>query len=191
MWSGICQSPTTPFTPIKGMNGAGMGSCDPSMPVTVVQPGFVNGEAKRGSEATELWEGVPPSHGREIFENSCMQPTFSCTLNVIIRGSLCSGIDRFPTLFSFLFFLFLLNLSQGNIFFLFFLFVFFRFFYFYFSLFPLSFLFYSQINRGGGHGPLCPPLSYASDTLHQLLWARNMSMNDRTNLISKREEQTK
>ena len=36
--------------------------------------------------------GKPPSHGREIFENSCMTTVFSCTLNAIIRDSLCSGI---------------------------------------------------------------------------------------------------
>ena len=41
--------------------------------------------------------GFPPSHGREIFENLCMKTAFSCTLNTIIRGSLCSGIDQFPT----------------------------------------------------------------------------------------------
>ena len=33
--------------------------------------------------------GGPSSHGREIFENSCMKTAFSCTLNAIIRGSLC------------------------------------------------------------------------------------------------------
>ena len=83
-----------------------------------------------------------------------MKTAFSCTLNAIIRGSLCSGIDQFPTLFS-LFFFFLLNLSQGNNLFLFFL--------FFISFF---FFFYSPINSGGGGGggmaPLCPPLSYAS-----------------------------
>ena len=30
--------------------------------------------------------GKPPSHGREIFENSGMKTAFSCTLNAIIRG---------------------------------------------------------------------------------------------------------
>ena len=67
------------------------------MPVTVVQPGFVNGGgggggggAKRGSEVTEremgVGGGVSLSHGREIFENSCMKTAFSCTLNSIIKG---------------------------------------------------------------------------------------------------------
>ena len=31
-----------------------------------------------------------------------MKTIFSCTLNAIIRGRLCSGIDQFPTLFFFL-----------------------------------------------------------------------------------------
>ena len=78
------------------------------MPVTVVQPGFVNGGPKRGSEATERGEGVgggfPPSHGREIFQNLCLKTAFSCTLDTFIRGSLCSGIDQFPTLVLFSFF---------------------------------------------------------------------------------------
>ena len=60
------------------------------MPVTVVQPGFVNGESKRGSEATKRGKGVggvfpPPTVGR-FFVNSCKKIAFSCTLNAIIRG---------------------------------------------------------------------------------------------------------
>ena len=46
---------------------------------------------KQGSEATERGEvvgGFPPSHGRKIFENSCMKTTFSCTLTPIIMGIL-------------------------------------------------------------------------------------------------------
>ena len=57
---------------------------------------------KRGSEATERGEGVGGRvvFLREIFkENVCMKTAFSCTLNAIIRGSLCSDIDQFPTLF--------------------------------------------------------------------------------------------
>ena len=70
------------FTLIKG---AGAWPLVPlAMPVTVVQPIFVNGGPKRGSEATERGEGVGGA--------------FSCTLDTIIRGSLCSGIDQFPTL---------------------------------------------------------------------------------------------
>ena len=71
--------------------------------------------AKRGSEATERGEGVgrgfPPSHGREIFQNLWMKLAFSCTLDTIIRGSLCTGIDQFPTLFLFSFFSYM-NLFQ-------------------------------------------------------------------------------
>ena len=48
------------------------------------------------------------------------ETTFSCTLKAIIRGSLCSATDQFPTLFPF---------------------------------------FLSPINRGGGHGPIVPPLA--------------------------------
>ena len=44
------------FTPIKG---AGAWPLVPlAIPVTVVQPGFVNRGPKRGSEATERGEGV-------------------------------------------------------------------------------------------------------------------------------------
>ena len=126
--------------------GVGGHLCPLAMPVTVVQPGFVNGKPKRGSKATErrrVWEGG--FHGREIFENSCMKTTFSwrlcplhmpyimicqreakakrpsgggcgsccffprffknlcmkttfsCTLNAIIRCSLCRGIYQFLT----------------------------------------------------------------------------------------------
>ena len=132
------------FTPIKG---AGAWPLVPlAMPVTVVQPGFVNVGPKRGSEATErgqgvvggMWEGESPSHGREIFQNLCLKTTFSCTLDTFIRGSLCSGIDQFPTLDLFSFFL-LMNLFQGNIF-----------------LSPFFLLFYSPINGGGG-GEAWPP----------------------------------
>ena len=55
---------------------------------------------KQGSEVTERGEG----HGREIFQNLCLKTAFSCTLDTIIRGSLCSGIDQFPTLVLFKFF---------------------------------------------------------------------------------------
>ena len=67
------------------------------MPVTVVQPGFVNGVPKRGSEATERGEGMGggsplPTLGRfVVVENSCMKTAFSCTLNANIRGKLCEA----------------------------------------------------------------------------------------------------
>ena len=147
----------------------GGGVCGPLcplvMPVTVVQPRFVHGWPKRGSEATEQGEGVgegyPSSHSRDIFEIFCMKTALSRTLNAFIRGSLCSGIDKFPPLF-----LFLLNLSQGNlIFFLFFfphfffLFPFFLFFSPFLSLFFLPFSFFCFGHRyvGGGGGTLPPP----------------------------------
>ena len=55
----------------------GAGMCPLAMPVTVVQPGFVNGGPKRGSEATERGEGVgerfpPPTAGdflKFVYEN--------------------------------------------------------------------------------------------------------------------------
>ena len=37
----------------SNQGGGGVAPCALSMPVTVVQPGFVNGGPKRGSEATE------------------------------------------------------------------------------------------------------------------------------------------
>ena len=127
--------------PIFSLGGGGGGDCPPvppgstplplcisAIPVTVVQPGFVNGGPKRGSEATERGEGVvSPSHGREIFQKFVSE-TF-------IRGSLWSGIDQFPTLV-----LFLMNFFQGK-----------------FFLFPFFLLlFYSPINGGGGvMAPLC------------------------------------
>ena len=61
----------------------------------IFQQGGQSEGAKRPSGGGGV---VPPSHGREIFENSCMKTEFYCTLNAI-RGSLCSGIYQFPTLF--------------------------------------------------------------------------------------------
>ena len=57
-----------------------------AMPVTVVQPGFCQ-EGAKARERSERGEGaVPPSDGREIFENLGMKTAFSCTLNAITRG---------------------------------------------------------------------------------------------------------
>ena len=51
-------------------------------------------EAKARERSDRAGEGVGggylSSHGREIFENSCMKTAFSRTLIAIIRGSLCS-----------------------------------------------------------------------------------------------------
>ena len=129
------------FTPIKGT-----GTCPLvplAMPVTVVQPGFVNGGQSEGAKRRSggrVWEGG--SHGREIFENSCMKTACSCTLNTIIRGSLCTGTN---SLLFFFFYSFPNEFVSGEqfpfslSFFLFFL-----------------FFFYSPINRGA-MAPLCPP----------------------------------
>ena len=64
------------------------------MPVTVVQPRFVNRGPKRGSEATERGEGVGRRY-RDCFTAwvcvdlhcpVCMKTAFSCILNAIITG---------------------------------------------------------------------------------------------------------
>ena len=80
------------YSPING----GGGGCILAIPVTVVQPRFVNGGKSEGARG-RCGRGV--SHGREIFKNLCMKLAFSSTLETIIRGSLCTGIDQFPTLF--------------------------------------------------------------------------------------------
>ena len=45
---------------------------------------------QQGAKARERGQGVggcfPPSHGREIFENSGIKTAFSCTLKAITRG---------------------------------------------------------------------------------------------------------
>ena len=83
------------FTPIKGDHGP---LCILAIPVTVVQPRFVNGVKQR----EECGRGV--SRAREIFQHFSMKLAFSCTLDTIIRGSLCIGIDQFLSLFLFSFF---------------------------------------------------------------------------------------
>ena len=50
-----------------------------STPVTVVQPGFVNGGGGGGKareQSDRAGGGVSPSHGKENFENSCMKTAF-------------------------------------------------------------------------------------------------------------------
>ena len=102
-----------------------------AMPLTVVQPGFVNvgGGAKRGSKATKRGEGViPPS-----------PPTVWRLLKIRVwkRHFLAHYWHR-PNWLLLFFILFLMNLFQRNIF-----------------PFPplLFYLVYSQINGGGGGGP--------------------------------------
>ena len=167
------------------------------MPVTVVQPGFVIGRPKRGSEATKRGEGVgggipPPTVYREIFANSCMQTAFSRTLKAIIRGSLCRGIDHFPPLF-----LFLLNLSQTFFFFFLSFLSVFLFFFFsrfllcpfsppFFSLFPLPFLLFLVTGPSGG-GALCPPCPPPLGTLLEGAGGRGDKHNKREREVSERE----
>ena len=98
---------------------------------------------QRGAKARERSDragggcgrGFPPPTVGRFFKNLCLKTAFSCTLDTFIRGSLCSGIDQFPTLV-----LFLMIFFQGN-----------------FFLFPFFLLlFYSPINGGGGvMAPLC------------------------------------
>ena len=71
--------------------GEGMAPlCILAIPVTVVQPRFVNGGKAR--ERSDRARG-------DCFPNLCMKLTFFCTLDTIIRGSLCTGIDQFLSLF--------------------------------------------------------------------------------------------
>ena len=70
------------------------------MPVTVVQPGFVNGGAKARERSDRarggVWEGG--FHCREIFENSFMKTAFSCTLNsIIIRGGRLYEMEKYQS----------------------------------------------------------------------------------------------
>ena len=71
--------------------------------------------AKWGSKAIERGDGVGGGGGgREIFEKCCIKNKFSCTINAIIRGSLCTGIDQFPILLFFLFPFFFTRRSTGG-----------------------------------------------------------------------------
>ena len=93
------------YSPINWGGGGMAPLCILAIPVTVVQPRFVNGgKARELSDRARGGCGRGVSHGREIFQNLCMKLAFSCTLDTIIRGSLCTGIDQFPTLFLFSFF---------------------------------------------------------------------------------------
>ena len=91
------------------MGGGGMAPlCILAIPVTVVQPRFVNGgKARERSDRADGGCGrgePPPSHGRKIFPKFVYETGIFCTLDTIIRGSLCTGIDQFPTPFLFSFF---------------------------------------------------------------------------------------
>ena len=78
------------FQSIAG-GGGGWALLPLAMQVTVVQPRFANRGPKREAKRPSGGGGVRggggfPSHCREIFENSGMKTTFSCTLNAITRG---------------------------------------------------------------------------------------------------------
>ena len=74
--------------------------CILAIPVTVVQPRFVNGgKARERSDRADGGCGrgeTPPSHGREIFFSKFVYETgIFCTLDTIIRGSLFSWFILF------------------------------------------------------------------------------------------------
>ena len=178
MWSDILY--TNPllhllkkyFTPIKGAGGGGAWALVPlalAIPVTVLQPGFVNGVPKRGSEANERGEGVGGGNDREIKKKkkSCMKTKFSCTLNTIIRGSLCSGIDQFPTLFYFHSFPNEFVAGEHFPFFLYYYYYysFYFLFFYYFNYYYYNFFFLLADQQGGGGAcPPCAPLSQCTHT---------------------------
>ena len=73
--------------------------CILAIPVTVEQPRFVNG-GKARMEGVGGGNPLPPMVGR--FPPKFVYETgIFCTLDTIIRGSLCTGIDQFPILFFF------------------------------------------------------------------------------------------
>merc|ERR1712074_66870 len=76
------------YSPINGDGGMAP-LCILAIPVTVVQPRFVNGDKAR--ERSDRARG-------DFFPNLCMKLAFFCTLDTIIRGSLCIGIDQFLSL---------------------------------------------------------------------------------------------
>ena len=68
------------------MGGGGMGACALSY-ASDSGAARICQEGAKARERSERGEGaVPPSDGREIFENLGMKTAFSCTLNAITRG---------------------------------------------------------------------------------------------------------
>ena len=106
------------FYLLQSTGGVGEHLCPLAMPVTVVQWWICQWEAKarERSEGAKRSSGgvVLKGGGGEIFEKFCIKHTFSCTINAIIRGSLCTGIDQFPILLFFLFPFFLTRRSTGG-----------------------------------------------------------------------------
>ena len=82
----LCEVAVNPYSNQQA-GGGGAAFYPLTMPVTVVQPGFIytvgpqSEGAKRPSGGRCAWEG-----GREMFfDNSCMKTAFSCTFSAIIR----------------------------------------------------------------------------------------------------------
>ena len=105
----------------------------------------------------------------ESFENSWLYENVILLHINDIRGGLWSGIDQFPTLFSF--FSFPFEFVTGKHFLFPFIFIFPFFLFFFSPLFPFSFppffpsflkYFFFTHRSTGGYGPLVSPLSYAS-----------------------------
>ena len=95
----------------------------------------------------------------------CMKIKFPCTLNAIIRGSLCSSIDQFTAVFLSFPFEFVSEKHFIQLF---------PFFFFLFSfpvfLFSFSFFFLLANQQGGGQSwPPCAPLSYASAVIMSIV----------------------
>ena len=66
-----------------GGGGGGIGACA----LSYSGAARICQEGAKARERSERGEGaVPPSDGREIFENLGMNTAFSCTLNVITMG---------------------------------------------------------------------------------------------------------
>ena len=121
--------------------------CILAIPVTVVQPRFVNGgKARERSD-----------RAREIFSKFVYETGIFCTLDTIIRVVYCTGIDQFPNLFLF-FILFLMKVSGKHF------------------PFSLSFFLFSpskkkkkkkkNLRGGGATAPIAPP-GYATGPLHK------------------------
>ena len=172
MWGGIYQSPTPAFKIVFYSNQGGEALA--LVPLSYASDSGAARIYQRGAKARERSDraGGGCGHGREIFENSCMKTAFSCTLNAIIRSSLCSDIDQFHTLSFFFYFwiclreTFSLSFSFFPRFFIFPfppppLFFLCPFFPFSFFSFPPFFPFPPFFTRRstGGHGPLVPPLA--------------------------------
>ena len=88
---GGVSPPTVTFLLFQSMRGGGawallaLSYASDSGAAKICQQGAKARERSDRAGGGELWEGV---HSREIFENSGMKTTLSCTLNAIIRGKI-------------------------------------------------------------------------------------------------------